>query len=439
MKGASKGRMRESADILIVNAEELLTIPGSSQTPRVGKEMQELGIIKDGALAIRQGRIVAVGKTAEVSKCFRGEYVLSAKGRTVIPGFVDAHTHLVFAGSREDEFPMRVDGASYMEILNSGGGALKIAKETQRARVERLIELGIDRLDLMIAHGTTTVEAKSGYGLTTQDEIKILSATKKINQLHCLNVVSTFMGANIPPVDYRTNVDTYVDQIVDEMIPQVTAKELAEFCDVFCDKGAFSLEQAKRILLAGKQAGLKPKIHADQMGMLGAAEVAADVGAVSADHLNFCSVESIKALSRKSVIAVLLPTATFSLMTNRYPDVRLMIDSGVAVALGTDFNPSNWVMNMQLTVAMACHLLKMAPAEAICAATINSAHAVCRASEVGSLEVGKRADVAILNVPNHLFLGYSYGANLVDKVIANGRLVVDREKQDEPVFLSKTD
>ncbi len=401
--------------------------------------MRELEIIRDGAVAVREGKIVAVGKTGDVSKAFRGENVISAKGKTVLPGFVDPHTHLVFAGSREDEFQMRVEGASYMEILDSGGGVLKTTKETRRARMERLAELGLERLDAMLAHGTTTAEAKSGYGLTPQDELKILAATKRLNQLHSANVVATFMGAHVVPPEFRGNTEEYVDLIVEEMIPQIAQQGLAEFCDVLCERGAFNLDHAKRVLAGGKKNGLKPKIHADYMSTLGGAEIASDIEAVSADHLNFSTATGIKAMAKKGVVAVLLPAAVYSLMNNKYANARLMIDNGVPVALGSDFNASCWTMNQQLVISMACHFMRMTPAEAITAATINAAHAVCRAGEVGSLEVGKRADISILNVPNHKFLGYSFGVNHVERVIANGRLVVEREKQDEPVFLSKTE
>ena len=422
-----------------MNAEELLTLADGGLKPRTGRQMRELGIVRDGALAIREGRIVAVGKTRDVMKTFRAENIISAKGKVVLPGFVDPHTHLVFAGSREDEFQMRVEGASYMEILSSGGGILKTVRETRRARVEKLVDLGLERLDTMLAHGTTTLEAKSGHGLSTADELKILEATRRLNQLHCMDVVSTFMGANAVPPEYSGNSEEYVGLIIGEMIPKVVEKGLAEFCDVFCERGTFSLEQTKRILVRGKNHGLKPKIHADEMSMLGGAEIAADVGAVSAEHLLFSSVEGIKAMVEKGVIAVLLPAAAFSLMMGRYADARLMIDCGVPVALGTGFSADCWVENQQLVVAMACHFMRMTPAEAITAATVNAAFAVNRAGEVGSLEVGKRADVIILNVPNHKFLGYRFGVNLVDKVIKNGRLVVDREKQDEPIFMSKTE
>jgi imidazolonepropionase len=435
----SRARSRESADILIVNAEELLTLAEGGQKPRTGKQMRELGIVRDGAIAIREGRIVAVGKTQEVTKAFRAEYMINAKGKLVLPGFVDPHTHLVFAGSLEDEFQLRVEGASCMELLGSGGGILKIVKETRRAGTEKLVDLGLERLDSMLVHGTTTVEAKSGYGLSTADEVKILEANRRLNRLHCVNVVSTFMGAHAVPPEYNGNSGEYVNSLIGETIPKVAEKGLAEFCDVFCERRIFSLEQAKRILVKGKAHGLKPKIHADEMSMLGGAEIAADVGAVSAEHLLFSSVEGIKAMAEKGVIAVLLPAAAFNLMMGRYADARLMIDCGVPVALGTGFSADCWVENQQLVIAMACHFMRMTPAEAITAATINAAHAVNRAGEVGSLEVGKRADVTILNVPNHKFVGYRFSVNLVDKVIKNGRMVIDREKSDEPVFMNKTE
>jgi len=438
-KTPRKAGAKESADLIIVNAEELLTLAGTAGKPRIGKEMRELGIIRDGAVAIREGRIVGVGKTKDITRAFRAGYLVSAQGKTVLPGFVDPHTHLVFAGSREDEFEMRVEGTSYMEIMGSGGGILKTVRETRRTRVERLVELGLERLDAMLVHGTTTVEAKSGYGLTTVDELKILEAVRRLNQLHSVNVVSTLMGANMVPPECRGNPNEFVELILSEMIPKVAEKGLAEFCDVFCERGAFTLEQAKHVLMRGKAAGLEPKVHADQLSMFGGAEIAADVGAVSAEHLLFSSVEGVKALAQKGVIAVLLPAAAFSLMIGRYADARLMIDSGVPVALGTGFDASCWVENQQLVIAMACHSMRMTPAEAITAATVNAAYAVNRGEEVGTLEVGKRADVLVLNAPNHSFLGYRFGVNLVDKVIKNGRLVVDREKQDVPIFMSKTE
>lgn len=423
----AKAKAREKADLLIVNADELITLAGANQKPRISRQMRELGIINHGALAVKDGRIVAVGKTIDVTRTFKAENVISANGKIVMPGFVDPHTHLVFAGFREDEFQLRVEGASYMEILSSGGGILKTVRETRKASVEKLVDFGLKRLDVMLEYGTTTVEAKSGYGLTTKDELKILEATKRINQLHCVDVVPTFLGAHAIPPEYKANPHDYVNLIVEETIPKVAERKLAEFCDVFCEKNVFSLEQSKRILVAGKNYGLKPKVHADEMSALGGAELAADLGAVSADHLLFSSVEGIKAMANKGVIAVLLPAAAFSLMIGRYADARLMIDLGVPVALGTDFNPNCLVENMQLVIAFACHFMKLTSAEALTAATINAAHAIGKAQDVGSLEVGKKADILILDVPNHMFLGYHFGVNLVDKVIKNGRIVIDKE------------
>ncbi|MEM3730668.1 MAG: imidazolonepropionase [Candidatus Bathyarchaeia archaeon] len=424
-------KAREKVDLLILNADELITLAGGSEKPRVGKQMREIGIIRNGALAVKDGKIVAVGKTIEVAKAFKAENMINAKGKTVLPGFVDPHTHLIFAGSREDEFQMRIEGASYMEILNMGGGILRTVRETRRASFDKLVELGLKNLDVMLEHGTTTVEAKSGYGLTTKDEIKILEVIGRVNQLHVVDVVPTFLGAHAVPPEFKGNMQGYVNLLIEEMIPKVVEKGLAEFCDVFCERGVFGLEQTKKILAAAKNYGLGLKVHADEMSALGGAELAADIGAVSAEHLIFASVEGIKAMAEKAVIAVLLPAAAFSLMMGRFADARLMIESGVPVALGTDFNPSCFVENMQLVIAFACHFMRLTPAEALTAATINAAHAIGMAKYVGSLEVGKKADIVILDVPNHKFLGYHFGVNLVEKVIKNGRIVVDKESEKE--------
>ena len=418
---------RETVDLLIVNADELVTLAGDNQRARVGKQMRELGIIRDGSLAVKDGRIVAVGKTHEVTKKFRSENVLSANGKTVLPGFIDAHTHLIFAGSREDEFQMRVEGASYVEILNAGGGILRTVRETRKASVDRLVAEGLAKLDAMLEHGTTTVEAKSGYGLTTKDELKILDAIRRTNQLHTVDVVPTFLGAHAVPLEYKGNTHGYVNLIIEEMLPRVTEKALAEFCDVFCERNVFSLEQSRKILSAAKGYGLKSKVHADEMSMLGGAGLAADIEAISAEHLLFSSEENLKAMAAKNVVAVLLPAAALSLMMGKYADARLMIECGVPVALGTDFNPNCLTESMQLVIALGCYIMRLTPGEAVTAATINAAHAIGKANEVGSLEVGKKADAVILNAPNHKFLGYHFGTNLVEKVVKNGRIAVDKE------------
>lgn len=438
MSRAAKTRAREKIDLLILNAEEVLTLSGGEK-PRSGRQMRELGIIHNGGLAINDGKIVAVGKTSDLTRNFRAEEIINAHGKTVLPGFVDPHTHLIFAGSREDEFEMRIDGVSYMEILSSGGGILKTVRETRRASFDRLVEVGLERLNTMMEYGTTTVEAKSGYGLTTKDELKILEVLKRLNQLHCVDVVSTFMGAHAVPLEFKGRNQAYVDLVIEDMIPKVREKGLAEFCDVFCEKGCFTLEQSKRILATGKNYGLKPKIHADEMSMNGGAELAAEVGAVSAEHLLFSSIDGLKAMAKKGVIAVLLPGAAFSLMMGKYADARLMIELGAPIALGSDFNPSCLIGNMQLVIAFACHFMRLTPAEAITAATINAAHAIGKAKEVGSLEIGKKADVIVLDIPNHKFLGCRVGVNLVEQVIKNGRLVVDREARGENIILHEAE
>jgi len=419
---------KKEADLLIANASELLTIRGGTEKPLLGKRMRDLGIIRDGSVAIGNGRVIAVGKTEKIKEKFESSEIIDASEKVVMPGFVDPHTHLVFAGSREDEFEMRIEGASYMEILRSGGGILKTVKETRRASKEELLENCRKTLDVMLEHGTTTVEAKSGYGLTTKDEIKCLEVMKLANEEHPIEIVPTFLGAHAVPAEYKDTPDEYVNLITDEIIPKVAARRLAEFCDVFCEKGVFDVEQSRRILLKGKEQGLKPKLHADEMTRLGGAELAAEMQAVSAEHLLFSSDDGLRAMAEQGVVAVLLPGAAFMLMMERYADARRMVELGVPVALGTDYNPSCLVESQQIVISLACLQMRMTPAEAIVAATINAAHAVNRSHDVGSLELGKRADIIVLNVPNHNFLGYRFGVNLVDKVIKDGRLVVDGVK-----------
>ena len=419
---------KKKVDLLITNASELVTLQGWSQKPALGVQMRDLGIVRKWSIAIHNGKMFAIGKASEIERNFSGKECMDATGEVVMPGFVDPHTHLVFAGSREDEFEMRIEGASYMEILQKGGGILNTVRETRNASEEQLVENCKKTLDVMLEHGTTTVEAKSGYGLTLKDEIKCLKVIQRLNKEHPVAVVSTFLGAHTIPPEYERNADEYVKLIIDEMIPAVANQKLAEFCDVFCEKGVFNKDQSRQILLHGKKYGLKPKLHADEMTPFRGAELAAEVEAVSAEHLLFASNTGLKAIAEKQVVAVLLPAAAFSLMIGKYANARKMIEISVAVALGTDFNPSCWVENQQNIIALACRQMRMTPAEAITATTINAAHAINRAHEVGSLEPGKKADVVILNVPNHKFLGYRFGANLVDKVIKEGKLVVDQGK-----------
>ncbi|UCD14245.1 MAG: imidazolonepropionase [Thermoplasmatales archaeon] len=404
----------ESADILIKNANELITLEGPNK-PRIKKEMGNLSIIKDGSISIKDGLIARVGKNLNC----KAETTIDAKGKTVMPGFVDPHTHLVFAGSREFELDWKLQGLSYMEILKKGGGIVYTVNVTRKANQGDLQKQSCIRLDTMLQHGTTTCEAKSGYGLKTETELKILKTNKKLNDIHPIDIVSTFLGAHAVPKEHKT--EEYVSIVINEMIPKI--KGLAKYCDVFCEKGVFTQKQSKKILEAGKEHGLIPKIHADEIVDTGGASLSAKVGAISADHLLMSSDNGLKEMAKVGVIGILLPGTPFSLMQNTYAPARKMINFGVPVALATDLNPNCWIENMQLITQLACLNMKMAPAEAITAATFNAACAIGRNAIVGSLEKGKQADVIILNCPNHKFIPYHFGVNLVETVIKNGRIV----------------
>ncbi len=404
----------ETVDIFIKNASELITMDGPNR-PRIKKEMCELSIIKNGSVAIKDGKIVETGNDLE----YGAEKTIDASGKTVMPGFIDPHTHLVFAGSREFELDMKLKGLSYMEILKKGGGIFYTVNETRRATNEELLKQSKKRLDTMIFHGTTTCEAKSGYGLDTETELKMLEIQKKLNEVHSVDIVSTFLGAHAIPKEH--SADDYVDIIISEMLPQV--KGLAMFCDVFCEKGVFTIEQSRRILEAGKKYGLIPKIHADEIVDTGGASLAAEIGAISADHLLMSSDKGINEMARKGVIGVMLPGTPFSLMQDNYAPARKMIDSGVPIALATDLNPNCWVENMQFMIQLGCFNMKMTPAEAVTAATFNAACAIGVNDTVGSLEEGKKADVIILDCPNHKSIPYHFGVNLVETVIKNGKII----------------
>lgn len=404
----------ETVDIFIKNASELITMDGPNR-PRIKKEMCELSIIENGSVAIKDGKIVETGNDLE----YGTEKTIDASGKTVMPGFIDPHTHLVFAGSREFELDMKLKGLSYMEILKKGGGIFYTVNETRKATNEGLLKQSKKRLDTMLSYGTTTCEAKSGYGLDTETELKMLKIQKELNEVHSVDIVSTFLGAHAIPKEH--SADDYVNIIISEMLPQV--RDLAMFCDVFCEEGVFTVEQSRRILEAGKKYGLIPKIHADEIVDTGGASLAAELGAISADHLLMSSDKGISEMARKGVIGVMLPGTPFSLMQDNYAPARKMIDSGVPIALATDLNPNCWVENMQFMIQLGCFNMKMTPAEAVTAATFNSACAIGVNGTVGSLEKGKKADVIILDCPNHKGIPYHFGVNLVETVIKNGRII----------------
>lgn len=413
------------ADILVTNANELLTIEGS-ESPRTKERMRDLGIIVNGAVAVKDGIIVGVGESDELRRRFSvgKSRIINADGKVVMPGFVDCHTHLIFAGSRENEFEEKIKGTSYIEILKKGGGILSTVRATRRASKKELVAQGLRRLDRMLAYGTTTAEAKSGYGLTVKDEIKSLKAIDALNRTHPIDLIPTFLGAHAIPLEYKGRSNDYLNLIIKEMLPRVA--NLAEFCDVFCEKGVFSVPQARRLLRSASKLGLKPKIHADEIVRLGGTELAGELNAVSAEHLVKTSVNGMRALAEKGAIAVLLPGTPFVLMEKEYADARRMIENGVAVAIATDLNPNCYTESMQIIITLACLQMRMLPSEAIVASTINSAFAIEREKVVGSLEVGKKGDIIILDIENHKLLPYHFGVNLVEKVIKDGRIVYSK-------------
>jgi len=377
--------------------------------------MRNLGIMKNGSIAIQDGRIVDVGQNLR----YKAETVIDASGKLVMPGFVDPHTHVVFAGSREFELGFKLAGVPYMEILRRGGGIFYTVEKTRKASPAHLLLQSKKRLDMMLRYGTTSCEAKTGYGLDVINEMKLLKVQQKLAETHPMDLVSTFLGAHAIPKQMKAN--EYVRMILEEMLPKT--KGLARFCDVFCEKGVFTVPQTRKILQEAKQYGLVPKIHADEIVDTGGALLAAEVGAISADHLLRSSEAGLRAMAQKHIVGVLLPGTPFCLMMERSAPARKIIDYGVPVALATDLNPNCWTENMQMIIQLSCLKMQMTPAEAITAATFNAACAIGIQHNVGSLETGKQADVLILDCPNHQFLPYHFGVNLVETVIKKGHVL----------------
>jgi imidazolonepropionase len=417
------------ATLLIKNAEQLVTSKGFSRKPMLGDDLAQLEVIRGGAVAVRGTRILAVGTTEEVLEQVEltpASRVLDAKGKIVLPGLVDSHTHTVFAGSREHELELKIKGMSYLDILARGGGILSSVQSNRAASKADLVKAGLKYTQEMLSQGTTTAEAKSGYGLTTEDELKTLEAIAEVDARQPLDLIPTFLGGHAVPPEFRDNADGYVDVVIKDMLPLVAAKKLARFCDVFCERGAFSVEQSRRILQAAAELGLGLKIHADEIVPLGGAELAAELRAVSADHLLAISEEGIRRMASELVVAVLLPGTTFYLREKHFAPARKMIKAGVPVALATDFNPGSCPNNnMQIIMTLACLYLEMTPAEVVNAMTINAAHALGLGSSIGSLEVDKLADIVIFAAPSYLYLPYRFGTNMVSQVIKEGRVVVE--------------
>ena len=416
------------ADLLIHSARYLVTMAGHTERPARGREMAEIGLIEDGALAVYQGKIVAVGKTAEVEASgWIGPATerLAAAGRVVAPGFVDPHTHALYAGSRENELALKLAGVAYLDILKQGGGIHATVRSTTQAGDAAVKAQTLARLNTMLRQGTTTVEIKSGYGLSVKEELRALRLIKELERETVQDLVPTFLGAHAVPPG-RTEED-YSAEVREDMLPLVAEQGVAEFCDVFCEPGVFGTEASAGILLKAKELGLKLKIHADELAGSGGAELAARLQVTSADHLLQASDAGIRALAASGAIAVLLPATSFNLAEHNYARAKTMLEAGVPLALATDCNPgSSPTESMPLILTLACLYLKLTPEEALTAATINAAHAIGRADRVGSLEIGKQADVLILDVPNVAYLPYHFGSNPVHTVIKRGLPVWSR-------------
>jgi imidazolonepropionase len=414
-----------SRSLLIKHAAEIVTNTGTAA--KKGAAMNQLEKIEDGAILVKEGIIEWVGLTSDLP-AYNEENteIIDASGCSVIPGFVDSHTHFVFGGYRPEEFFWRLDGTPYLDILERGGGILNTVKATQSMGYEAMLHTALNRLDAMLAMGVTTVEGKSGYGLDLDTELRQLKVMGELNKRHTAEVVPTFMGAHAVPPEYRGRADDYVAFIIQKVLPAVVEQAIAEFCDVFCEKGVFSVEQTRKILQAASDLGLKTKIHADEIVSFGGAELAAELGAISADHLLQASDKGIAEMAARGVVATVLPMTAFCLR-EEFARARAMIDSGGAIALATDYNPGScFSHSIPMLIALAAIQLKLSPAEILTALTLNGAAAVGRADHIGTLERGKQGDILILKYPSHLFLSYHVGMDIIGKVIKKGQVVIDK-------------
>ncbi|MEW6307427.1 MAG: imidazolonepropionase [Bacillota bacterium] len=418
---------RIPVDLLVDNAAWVATLSGHSHRPKLGLALRDLGLVAGGAVACAGGRIAAVGPRADVRRqvtLLPGGRELDARGGVVTPGLIDPHTHLIYGGDRVEEFTRRLQGATYLELQAAGGGINATVRATRAAADEDLLADGRRALRRMLALGTTTVEAKTGYELTVAGELRALELLGRLGQEGPVKVIPTFMGAHAFPPEWAGDHSGYVELIVDFMLPAVASQGLAVFCDVFCESGAFSIAESRRVLEAAKRLGLKLKLHAEEFTALGGAQLAAELGATSADHLLHVTPAGIRALAAAGVVAVLLPGTVLTLGIDRYAPARAMIEGGVAIALATDYNPgSSPVDSMPLVLGLASRTMRLTPAETLSAATINAAHAVGVAAEVGSLEAGKRADLAVFEVDSPEALAYHLGSDLTRAVVAGGSIV----------------
>jgi imidazolonepropionase len=413
--------------LLITGVSQLLTLRGRG--PRRGNALSHLGIIKDGALLVRDGVIAEVGTRAVIETLPEAKNAdkLDVGGRVVLPGFVDSHTHLIHAASRAEEYELKIAGASYEEIARKGGGILNSVKKLRAATTEALELRARSALKQFAACGTTTLEAKSGYGLNLTNEMTILGLHSRLQALQPIEIVSTFLGAHAVPAEYRNKAngaERYINLLTGTLIPEIGEDRLAEFCDVFCDRGAFTVEQAKRILQAGRQWGLSPRLHAEQLTRTGATQLAVQLGAASCDHLEHVNRADIRALAKSNTVATLLPGCDFHLGLKRYAPARDLIEAGAIVALATDYNPgTSPTVSMPMILSLACSQLRMTPAEAVTAATINGAYALRREKRIGSLEVGKQADLAVFEVADYREIPYYFGVNTCWATMKRGKII----------------
>jgi imidazolonepropionase len=413
--------------LLITGVSQLLTLRGRG--PRRGNSLSNLGIVKDGALLVRDGVISAVGTRQRVESLreSRSAEQIDLGGRVLLPGFVDSHTHLVHAASRAEEYELKIAGASYEEIARKGGGILNSVKKLRAATKEALEARALAALTQFAAHGTTTVEAKSGYGLDAASELKILQLHGSLAAQQPVEIASTFLGAHVVPAEYRAKsggAERYVALLTERLLPEIAAASLAEFCDVFCDRGAFTREQSRQVLQAGIDYGLAPRLHAEQLSRTGATQLAIQLGAASCDHLEQVSAGDIRALGNSDTVATLLPGCDFHLGLKKYAPARALIDAGAIVALATDYNPgTSPTVSMSMILSLACAQLRMTPAEAITAATINGAYALRRADKIGSLEPGKQADFAAFDVEDYREIPYYFGMNTCSMTFKQGRII----------------
>ena len=411
-------------DWLITGCSQLLTLRGS--VPRRGQALKDLGIIRDGALLVHDDRIAAIGtrRRLEGSRTSRRAEKLDLGGRVVLPGFVDSHTHLIFPGSRAAEYEQRICGATYEEIAKRGGGIRSSVRGLRRTPAKELKLRATAALEQFASYGTTTVEAKSGYGLDWKSEVKILNILYELHQEQPIDIAATFLGAHVVPPEFEGRADAYVDLLATKWVPNVAMAGLAEFCDVFCDRGAFTVPQARKILSAGRACGLVPRVHAEQLAHTGAARLAIEMQAASADHLEKVDDADIRALALSNVVCTLLPGCCFHLGIAPYPPARKLIEAGAIVGIATDFNPgTSPTLSMPMILSLACTQVRMTPAEAISAATINPAYSLRQHDRVGSLEVGKYADLAAFDVADYREIPYYFGVNFCSLTMKRGTVI----------------